>query len=53
MAPTRLVIPGSSKGGVAVPQHEMSFARRYQRRIHVKPADMTPELEFHWTNGQG
>ena len=45
MAPKRLVIPGIVKGGVAVPQHEMSLPEGISVEIHIKPADMTPELE--------
>ncbi len=45
MAHKSLVIPGIVKGGVAVPQHEMSLPEGTRVEIHVKPADMTPDLE--------
>ncbi len=45
MAPKRLVIPGIVKGGVVVPQHEMSLPKSNRVETHVKPADIPPDLE--------
>ncbi len=45
MATERWIIPGIVKDGVAVPQFDASLPEGIPVEIHVRPADMTPELQ--------